>query len=250
VPDELLPEDVDAEGKDSNERITENLLAYVDGLRDFDVYHQTVSVGSSNEDVYRVQIRLKQLGYLYPDPDGSFGDSTALALKYFQRKHGLEETGIADKATQEVLFSSTASKAEEYVFPYRIGVDISQQKVYIMGWTGQDYSELVGTMVCSTGLDSTPTPTGVYQGLGRTGGENNGEWYYFEKFNCYAKWAYRIVGDIMFHSVVYSSEKRLRQSTVNNLGKKASHGCIRLQVKDAKWIYDNCPVGTTVEIRK
>lgn len=28
----------------------------------------------------------------------------------------------------------------------------------------------------------------------------------------------------------------------------ASHGCVRLTVKDAKWIYDNCPVGTKVII--
>lgn len=232
-----------------NSEIDYYLMEYISGKRTFQVYREDVKEGDKGENALRVQKRLKQLNYLYT-ADGEFGANSVRALKYFQRKHGLEETGIADKATQEALFSSTASKAEEYVFPYRIGVDISQQKVYIMGWTGQDYSELVGTMICSTGLDSTPTPTGVYQGLGRTGGENNGEWYYFEKFNCYAKWAYRIVGDIMFHSVVYSSEKRLRQSTVNNLGKKASHGCIRLQVKDAKWIYDNCPVGTTVEIRK
>ena len=25
-------------------------------------------------------------------------------------------------------------------------------------------------------------------------------------------------------------------------------GCVRLTVKDAKWIYDNCPSGTAVEV--
>ena len=32
------------------------------------------------------------------------------------------------------------------------------------------------------------------------------------------------------------------------LGQPASHGCVRLCVRDAKWIYDNCAVGTTVTI--
>ena len=38
------------------------------------------------------------------------------------------------------------------------------------------------------------------------------------------------------------------QSSVNNLGRKASHGCVRLSVEDAKWIYNNCPVNTKVVV--
>lgn len=248
VVDELLPVAA-SESALSGGEIDYYMMEYVNGKKEFPVYRQNVGVGDKGDEPMRVQKRLKQLNYLY-SADGEFGANSALALKYFQYKHGLEETGIADEATQRALFSTTALEAEEYVFPYRIGVDISQQKVYIMQWTGKDYSEIVKTMVCSTGLNSSPTPTGTYQSQGRTGGENNGEWYYFKNFNCYAKWAYRIVGDIMFHSVVYSPEKKLRTSTVENLGKKASHGCIRLAVEDAKWIYDNCPAGTTVEIRQ
>lgn len=47
----------------------------------------------------------------------------------------------------------------------------------------------------------------------------------------------------MFHSVIYSSnsEHSVRYSSVDNLGSPASHGCIRLQVKDAKWLFENCP---------
>lgn len=32
-----------------------------------------------------------------------------------------------------------------------------------------------------------------------------------------------------------------------SFGTSASAGCIRLTVEDAKWIYDNCKAGTTVE---
>ena len=52
----------------------------------------------------------------------------------------------------------------------------------------------------------------------------------------------------MFHSVLYNSksESSLSKSSVRNLGRKASHGCVRLAVKDAKWIWQNCPAGTTI----
>jgi len=37
-------------------------------------------------------------------------------------------------------------------------------------------------------------------------------------------------------------------SSYKMLGKRASHGCIRLSVPDAKWIYDNIGAGTVVSI--
>ena len=53
----------------------------------------------------------------------------------------------------------------------------------------------------------------------------------------------------MFHSVLYNArEGRVTQSSVNNLGSKASHGCVRLSVEDAKWVWENCPRNTKVII--
>ena len=34
----------------------------------------------------------------------------------------------------------------------------------------------------------------------------------------------------------------------NGLGVVRSLGCIRLTAQNAKWVYDNCPIGTTIEI--
>ena len=228
----------------ANGEIDESVLMYVDGVKPFQVFRQVVRNGDSGDEVMRVQKRLKHLKYLY-SADGSFGNLTENALKYFQRKNGLPETGIADQATQERLFSTSAIESEEYVFPYKIIVDIGDQRVYVGKWNGSAYKDLVKKFKCSTGKDSTPTPTGTYQAYGRAGGE----WYYFKDFNCYAKWATRIVGGILFHSVTYSASKR-PSGSVSSLGRKASHGCIRLSVEDAKWIYDNCPRGTTVVIQK
>lgn len=66
----------------------------------------------------------------------------------------------------------------------------------------------------------------------------------------YGQYCTRIHGGILFHSVWYYSHSKASQSTVqyNKLGQTASHGCIRLSVADAKWIYDNCKLGTKVTI--
>lgn len=226
--------------------ITADVMAFVDGIYEFEPYQYTVASGDENEEVWRVQRRLRQLGYLF-NPDGEFGSLTERALRYFQKKSGLPETGIADETTQRYLFSEGAASAEEYVFPYKIFISIEDQRVYIYGWDGSGYNSQVEKFKCSTGMKGYDTPTGTYQSGGRITVD---EWYYFEEYNCYAKYATRIVGGVLFHSVLYNSRKQGPTSgSVRNLGKRASHGCVRLAVDDAKWIYDNCPVGTTIVIR-
>lgn len=231
----------------ANSEVDDMLLSFVDGDIKFLIYSETVQEGSQGAEVKRVQTRLKQLKYLYAEPDGKFGSGTTLALKYFQRKNGLDETGIADEATQRKLFSSEVLKAEEYVFPYKLYVDISDQHVYALGWDGEAYNLQIRKMICSTGLDKTPTPLGTYQSYGKM---LNDEWYYFKEFKCYAKWAYGIVGGVLFHSVTYNAQKELQYGSVANLGRKASHGCVRLKEEDAKWIWENCPLGTTVVVQE
>ncbi len=213
----------------------------------FQVYRGDLQKGSKGSDVTRLQTRLWHLGYLYNGADGDFGAQTERALKYFQRRNSLPETGKADEITQRILFSAMAVESTEYVFPYKLVVDVSDQKVYAYAWNGEKYDSCERTMVCSTGTRSNPTPLGTYQ----AGGKCGGEWYYFKDFGCYAKYAFRIIGGILFHSVLYNSKSNgsLVQGSVRALGSRASHGCVRLSVENAKWICDNCPAGTTVVVQ-
>ena len=226
--------------------ITDEVLKFARGEYSFQIYQRLAQTGDKNAEVWRVQRRLRSLGYLYK-PDGSYGALTENALKYFQKKNGLKESGVADQATQEVLFSTDAIKSEEYVFPYKLGISLDEQRVYVFQWDGSGYNDQIKKFKCSTGMDGYATPSGTYQAGGRITVD---EWYYFKDYNCYAKYAYRIVGGILFHSVLYNANKQgPTNSSVRALGKKASHGCVRLAEDDAKWIYDNCPEGTTVVIR-
>lgn len=130
---------------------------------------------------------------------------------------------------------------------YWIGVDITNQVTTVYRTSD---NAVVKRMLCSTGLDETPTPTGTFYMPKKAYSAERTEWYYFSEFQCYAKYATRIKGGILFHSVIYSSRNNssLRTSSVRNLGRKASHGCIRLSVDNAKWIAQNCPAGTKVKI--
>ena len=98
----------------------------------------------------------------------------------------------------------------------------------------------VKAMVCSVGY-ATP--------LGTFGTKDKYRWWELDGPS-YGQYCTRITGHILFHSVWYYEKNPATQSTkeFNKLGSTASHGCVRLATIDAKWIYDNCSTGTTVNI--
>ena len=134
---------------------------------------------------------------------------------------------------------------------YYITVDLTNQivTVYKNGKTSE--KGIVRQMICSSGKAGTPTPTGTYSLPSKRYSAERTEWYYFPKYSCYAKWATRIVGGVLFHSVIYTQAKQgPTRRSMSALGSPASHGCVRLRVDDAKWIAKNCPAGTRCKIYK
>ena len=204
-------------------------------------YETDVGSGSRNEaETIRVQRRLYALWYLSKSGiDGRFGGESKDAVKAFQSANGLKASGTADMATQELLFSEDAQPKP---YPWRVNVSIADQRVRVYSLNDQGQYQLEQDFICSTGLNDA-TPRGIF-----LEGHPISRWHYFEKFNCWAQYSFEIEGEIMFHSVIYGSknENSLRTSSVNNLGHPASHGCVRLKVADAKWLFENCKRGTVV----
>lgn len=113
--------------------------------------------------------------------------------------------------------------------------------IYAKDETGA-YNIPVKAMLCSVGKDNLTRP-GVYKTSAKY------RWKLLMN-HVWGQYSTRINGGILFHSVYYYSKKpsALATKEFNKLGNAASHGCVRLSVADAKWIYDNCYVGSTVEI--
>ena len=138
-------------------------------------------------------------------------------------------------------FRLVVTAADVYANPYRIRInrELNTVTVYAADAEG-NYTIPLKAMVCSTGA---ATPVGVFHTFNRS------NWRALFG-GVYGQYATDIVGDILFHSVPYYSMNKgdVEYLEYNKLGTKASMGCIRLAVADALWIFQNCPIGTEVEI--
>ncbi len=134
-----------------------------------------------------------------------------------------------------------------YDLPYAIFVDRENQIVSVMekNETGA-FSRVVDQYICSTGASRSWTPAGVY----KLTSSSRKEWRYFPTSHCYIRYGVRIFGNYFFHSIIYGrqSMSSLRKASYEDLGSRASHGCIRMLDEDVHWIFDHCPAGTLVWI--
>jgi lipoprotein-anchoring transpeptidase ErfK/SrfK len=238
---------------------------------------QEVKKGAQGGDVQTLQERLKQLGYYLSDEAaGTYGDKTAVAVSEFQRQNGMEKTGEADAQTCLRLFSDNAVKCADFStlaptvsmtfeelagddglrdkpegYPaadtYYVIVDIAHQvvMVYTKDANGE-YTVPVRYMLCSTGLDNR-TPVGKF--------DLHSYKQRFSKFDRdgrYGQYWTQIFKAFYFHTFLYTEldAATYDEQTYLEMGSKASHGCVRLTVPDARWMWYNIGYGTKCEIRK
>lgn len=128
--------------------------------------------------------------------------------------------------------STQAATTKDYYIKINKGTNV----VTVYKKNGDPYV----AFTCSTGY---ATPVGTFHTMARY------RWWTLDG-PTYGQYCTRITGHILFHSVWYYQKTTDSQSykQYNRLGTTASHGCCRLTVAAAKWIYDNCPVGTKVII--
>ena len=139
---------------------------------------------------------------------------------------------------------------------YYILLDMRNQYVTVFEKDSKgEYTRIVRRFLCSSGKTkaigegeenkATPTPAGKF----RVGAKER-----FGKFAAfgaeYARYWTQIIRGIYFHSIMYGNRtvNTLKRSAFNHLGNNTSHGCVRLYVEDAKWLYYYCPTGTLVNV--
>lgn len=161
-----------------------------------------------------------------------------------QRKRKLHIWQIALLIAVIVIVGSVTMESkniEASSYPYLVKVNrrMSTVTIYAKDAKG-NYTKPIKAMLCSPGYD---TPLGTFRTPAKY------RWHVLMG-NVWGQYCTRIHGGILFHSVWYYERNpaTLSNRQYNNLGQIVSHGCVRLNVEDSKWIYDNCPIGTTVVI--
>lgn len=135
--------------------------------------------------------------------------------------------------------NSNTDNSSKYYIKVNCGANVVT--IYTKDSQG-NYTVPYKAMVCSTGT-ATPRYLGGKYAI-------KGRWRWGALFGgVYGQYCVHIVDQILFHSVPYldKSPDSLEYWEYDKLGTSASAGCIRLTVKDVKWIYNNIPTGTIVE---
>ena len=144
-------------------------------------------------------------------------------------------TGTTDVA-RGTLRAKTAATPGGYPGKHII-ISIYDQRIYFL-----ENDVLVKSHLCSTGVDSKPTPTGVF----------SIQWHaplcISEKYGgAYCYWWMNFAPDTGMHALPYNPGSGT-WAGASLLGHKASHGCVRQSYNDAKWAYDWTPDGTRVDV--
>lgn len=213
----------------SQSALKDNLFTYCDALTDNDHYTEALSkiydksnLLSDDEDVEEkiTDIKTKQQNY--------FDKNTAIVEA---SSHAFTATISPSNINKLNIESSTT---------YFINVDIKNQKTYIYKGKADNW-QLIRTCPCSTGISGDDTPSGSFSI------KEKGDWFYSDKYEQGGKYWTQITGDILFHSIPFAKD---RTTIVDyTLNKPSSHGCVRLSIDDAKWIYNNITKGSKVIIK-
>lgn len=158
--------------------------------------------------------------YYYLDPNTgemATGSKTINGTKYDFGKSGANSTALSGS------WSVRVNRGANVVTVYKAGVPVK-------------------AMLCSTGMNNS-TPLGTFRIMDKlyTHELNGPTWGYY---------CSHITSDILFHSLPAPTLERTKvpMYKYNVLGKQASAGCIRLTMGDAYWLYNNCPIGTSVTV--
>lgn len=177
---------------------------------------------------------VQKWSYFYDNGRQAFGAQTIGGYRYTFDKDGETTTKpVTIPADQRAMIN----KAQNYYSDtnYLILVNSKTHKVGV--FKGSSYNwQLVWYWNCTTGAPGSPTVKGTYKvgSRGKSFGSGYTCWYWTQ-----------FHGNYLFHSVLYQpgSMSRIQDG---RLGISASHGCVRLDITCAKWIYNNIPGRTRV----
>lgn len=218
-------------------------------------------LGDEGERITYIQESLKRFNYPI-SVDGQFGNETLWAIRDFQSRNNISIDGIVGSETLSKLNQEPTDKTKYKAIDYSklagikeekelfvnnnltsetnslITVSLKSKEVNIFAYSNKRWN-LINVFKCSIGAEDTPTVTGNFK-IGYKG-------YSFGQEKGYVcKYYTQFYGNYLFHSILYDLNGNILD---DRLGQEISHGCIRLEIQNAKYIYDNIPAGTSVYVR-
>ena len=224
-------------------------------------YNEGTTAGTSGRNVQAIQVRLtgtmaglydvyyrghvQSFGWGGWAKNGASAGSTGISkrMEAFQVqlvRKGNAAPGSTANACRTVVMPSDDMGRRAWTqssrTSYLIMVDRNNCKVGV--YTGHTRNwKRIQYWTVSVGAPNTPTVRGTFS-VGSRG------YSFGSGYTCYY-WT-QFYGDYLFHSIKYNQGTRRVQD--GRLGMWISHGCVRMDINHAKWIYDHIPTGTRVVV--
>ncbi len=191
--------------------------------------------GSSGPAVLALQQRLVALHYDLPEANGNFGAATQQAVYAFQKVNGMARSG---RATDDVLARLATAEIPTTMVPAaggtHIEVDVARQVLFYVqgGVVGKVVAVSTGSgnRFCNKGrCDVAVTPGGAFRVRGKIRG-----WQVGELGRLYSPSYFN--GNIAVHG------------SLSIPPTPASHGCVRVPMTSADWLFAAMPNGMAVYV--
>jgi lipoprotein-anchoring transpeptidase ErfK/SrfK len=121
---------------------------------------------------------------------------------------------------------------------YTLDVNLIKQNIDVI----KD-ENIIKNIPCSTGIigdQDTETPLGIFYV------QDKGEYFYSNKYKEGARYYIKFFSNYLIHSIPVDEKGNIIEDERKKIGFPASHGCIRISIQDAEWIYKNIPGNSAV----
>jgi peptidoglycan/xylan/chitin deacetylase (PgdA/CDA1 family) len=170
-----------------------------------------------------LQTRLVEQHYFLGDIDGHYGYLTEQAVTAFQKVHGLDADGVAGTSTMDALDDPLAPTART---TEGVAVEVHQDKQIVLLVRRGTVQHIFNA---SSGTPMTPTPSGSYRIYREIDG-----------------WRTSPLGRLYRPKYFYRGYALHGSTSVPPA--RASHGCVRINLASADFLWPMVPVGTPLSV--
>jgi len=186
---------------------------------------RTLQAGSTGRDVVGLRARLAELRFHVPAPSTTFGSELYDSVIAFQKAYGLPRTGVVDRATWRKLDRAAVLKPRYRRPSPHIEVDKTRQILLVVR-----QGKVAAILPVSTGA---------------TGNTPEGRHAIRWKAPATTTW---LGSGILYRTLTFVGNSFAIHGWSSVPAYPASHGCVRIPIWTADWLYNQSPVGETVYV--